>query len=134
VDYYGRVQFQTTIPASSDATCQTGGTGWTLSLDPLTGAGPTYSVFDISGNSTFGTADLQTFTSGGTSYTMYVGGVQSGSGAAPPPIQIKQPSTCNGNRCYGDYYTGSNGNLTSNSMSAGTASQRDAWREVPNDQ
>ncbi|HJU49655.1 MAG TPA: pilus assembly protein PilY, partial [Pseudogulbenkiania sp.] len=59
-----RLYFTTQIPFVSALQCSVGGDGWLMSLDPLSGAAPPKTAFDLNGDDRGSSADWAVFESG----------------------------------------------------------------------
>lgn len=59
-----RLYFTTQIPSVSSLQCLVGGDGWIMALDPLSGAAPTKTAFDLNGDGKSSAADWAVFETG----------------------------------------------------------------------
>ncbi|WP_024304269.1 pilus assembly protein [Pseudogulbenkiania sp. MAI-1] len=59
-----RLYFTTQIPFVSSLQCSVGGDGWIMSLDPLSGAAPARTAFDLNGDDKGSSADWAVFETG----------------------------------------------------------------------
>jgi Tfp pilus tip-associated adhesin PilY1 len=101
----GRLIFSTTLPLT--ATCQFGGTSFTMVVDPVTGGRIDAPVLDTDANGLLNSKDVVSF--GGTQ--MYASGVQSTIGITPTPTIIRASSLPPGAQGTGEQILGTSGPL-----------------------
>lgn len=82
----GQLFFFTVIPAS--AGCEFGGTSWTLTMDPLSGAQPTSNVFDLNEDGTVSEVETD---ANGNAFPLVIG-IKSKVGIHPTATFIRNPS------------------------------------------
>jgi type IV pilus assembly protein PilY1 len=82
----GQLFFFTVIPAGSG--CEFGGTSWTLTMDPLTGAQPSANVFDL--NQDGAVSNIET-DAGGNAFPLVIG-IKSSVGIHPTATFIRNPN------------------------------------------
>jgi type IV pilus assembly protein PilY1 len=123
----GLVLFTTTLPSSD--ICAYGGNSWLMALNPLTGARPGYSPFDINGDKKFSDSDQTTVhnTSTNTDVTAYASGMQFGDGVTGRVTDVADSSGAEH-----AMQTGTDqGNLNSFLLNGGPGNvPRQSWRQI----
>ena len=89
----GRILFATMIPSSG--TCVSGGTGWLMELDGLTGGAPNYTFLDFNGDGQYNSSD--NITANGASYVAV--GVQMTQGFSKTPVSMSGPNQNSSTTC-----------------------------------